>query len=1096
MTDTNQLLREYARSGSEEAFRELVSRYVDLVYSVAVRRLGGDEHLARDVVQTVFIDLARKAVRLRSESSLGGWLHRHTCFVSSNFRRTAQRCAAREQIAMEMNRANESTDAGWEQLAPVLDEAIDQLGEPDRKAIVMRYYERRDLRSVGLAIGTNEDAAQKRVTRALEKLREVLTARGASLSGTALAAVLAGRAVSAAPADLAAEVGSKALTAAGGTGLLTTLMSMMTLWRIKLAVGMAAALAVGALIYTTHSARQSAPKSSLKVAASEIAAAPSADAGSVANGASVTNQASGDLTAPAAEVLELTILAADSGRPVPGVQVNYRGWEKEKFSKKQFVSNRGGRSDVPVSRATITDLELTSVAEGFADARLAWRPDRGETIPPSYTLRLTRPVPIGGRVLDPDDQPIAGAKMGWNHQEDGSAETRPESHAFGWIEVETDSDGRWEVNRIAPEMVRRLYGTPQHPEYVAPPLLMVSENAQAEQQLREGTHVFRMGRALSVSGTVVDPDDQPLADAVVRAGNVGEASRREAKSASDGTFVVTGCKPGKNLITAEAAGFTATTLEVDVKTNTPPVRLKLARGKVLRLRLVDKAGQPIPDANVWYNTFRNEPSNLDKPAAPPTVQVEFSPKTDAEGRAIWENAPDGELTFSFHKQGFMRQDDVKVDADGQEHVITLAPALAVSGTVVDATTRQPIPKFRIACGWPSAGLDGQIQARFSSIDRFWLSFADGNFRHSFEEALIVGMKNPGYMLKFQAEGYAPFLSRVIKEDEGEVRLDVTLDRATELLVTVLLPEGQAAPNVDVALLSPGRDIRLLMPSGFSRWNSEAAGGLLQTDGQGQVRLPPDDEIRSVVAAGEAGFAQATLKQLRADPKLQLQPWGRIEGAYASGARAANRKMSLGPVQMEAGSLQFDIKAYQVQTDGEGRFTFAKVPPGTWKLNRMVPMEQTESHSSWRDEPVQDVDVRPGETLSLTLGGGTRTVNGRIRLPAGMERRDGMRLFAFIHTPFPKPPAEVQNDPAALQKWGQSPEVRAIAQKARGYQLRENADGTWSAEEVAPGQYIVSVSQMANQPDPNTKPLVAEIPVTVQEGAEPLDLGELALQAAP
>ena len=206
-------------------------------------------------------------------------------------------------------------------------------------------------------------------------------------------------------------------------------------------------------------------------------------------------------------------------------------------------------------------------------------------------------------------------------------------------------------------------------------------------------------------------------------------------------------------------------------------------------------------------------------------------------------------------------------------------------------------------------------------------------------------------------------------------------------------------------------------------------------------------------------------------------------------------MSLGPVQPEQGSLQFDSKAYQVQTDGEGRFTFPKVPPGTWKLTRMIPMDQGGSATVWRGQPVQDVDVHPGETLSVTVGAGVRSVTGRLRLPAGMERRSGERLFAFMHTPFPRPPAEVQNDPAALQTWAQSPEIRALAQKARGYQLRENGDGSWSADEVTPGQYIVSVRQMASQPDPNTKPMVAEIPVTVQEGAEPLDLGELALQAS-
>ena len=102
MTDTCQLLRDYTEHGSEAAFRELVARYIDLVYAVAVRRAGDDPHLAEDIVQTVFTDLARKARTLRHESMLGGWLHRYTCFVSSTLLRGERRRQERERQAMEM----------------------------------------------------------------------------------------------------------------------------------------------------------------------------------------------------------------------------------------------------------------------------------------------------------------------------------------------------------------------------------------------------------------------------------------------------------------------------------------------------------------------------------------------------------------------------------------------------------------------------------------------------------------------------------------------------------------------------------------------------------------------------------------------------------------------------------------------------------------------------------------------------------------------------------------------------------------------------------------------------------------------------------
>ncbi len=84
MKETHRLLREYRENRSETAFEELVNRYIDLVYSVALRRVSGDVHRAHDVVQSVFTDLARKAQDLPGDVMLGGWLHRHSCFVASN----------------------------------------------------------------------------------------------------------------------------------------------------------------------------------------------------------------------------------------------------------------------------------------------------------------------------------------------------------------------------------------------------------------------------------------------------------------------------------------------------------------------------------------------------------------------------------------------------------------------------------------------------------------------------------------------------------------------------------------------------------------------------------------------------------------------------------------------------------------------------------------------------------------------------------------------------------------------------------------------------------------------------------------------------
>src|SRR5580658_9723042 len=117
MTESQTLLVEFAKSASEAAFRELVARYIDLVYSTAVRLAGGDTHTAEDVAQIVFVDLARLAKGFSTEVQLGGWLHRHTCFVAAKTLRGERRRRFRERQAVEINAQTDHSQARLAEVA-------------------------------------------------------------------------------------------------------------------------------------------------------------------------------------------------------------------------------------------------------------------------------------------------------------------------------------------------------------------------------------------------------------------------------------------------------------------------------------------------------------------------------------------------------------------------------------------------------------------------------------------------------------------------------------------------------------------------------------------------------------------------------------------------------------------------------------------------------------------------------------------------------------------------------------------------------------------------------------------------------------------
>lgn len=211
MTNSQTLLADYIHSGSDAAFRELVTQYVDQVYSTALRLVDGDRHRAEDVAQTVFVDLARTARTLAGEVKLGGWLHRHTCFVAAKTMRGERRRQVRERQAVEMNGLQDNLN--FSSVEPILDEAINKLEEADRTAILLRFYEQQDFHSVGAAIGATEAAARMRVTRALEKLQELLRRHGVTTTAGALSVALSANVVQAAPVGLAFTVSTAAVLA-------------------------------------------------------------------------------------------------------------------------------------------------------------------------------------------------------------------------------------------------------------------------------------------------------------------------------------------------------------------------------------------------------------------------------------------------------------------------------------------------------------------------------------------------------------------------------------------------------------------------------------------------------------------------------------------------------------------------------------------------------------------------------------------------------------------------------------------------------------------------------------------------------------------
>lgn len=238
------LLTQYA-GGDESAFTRLVERYINLVYSTALRQVCNPSH-AEEITQAVFIILTRKAKLISPKTILSGWLYQTTRLTAANFLRSEIRRQHREQEAYMQSTLAESDPAAWEHITPLLDEAMGRLGETDRNAILLRFFENKTPPEVATALKLNEAAARKRLSRALEKLRKFFTKRGVVLPVAVLTAAISANSVQAAPGGLAATISASAVKGAAVAATVSTLvkgtLKLMTYAKFKMALWIGAGI--------------------------------------------------------------------------------------------------------------------------------------------------------------------------------------------------------------------------------------------------------------------------------------------------------------------------------------------------------------------------------------------------------------------------------------------------------------------------------------------------------------------------------------------------------------------------------------------------------------------------------------------------------------------------------------------------------------------------------------------------------------------------------------------------------------------------------------------------------------------------------------
>lgn len=1112
--DDHTLLREFAAGRSEAAFATLVERYVNLVWSAA-RRQVSDHALAEDIASAVFQILAHKAGALPAGTVLSSWLLRTTRFVAANAIRHETRRRQREEAAMSTLLHRSESDAAWERIAPLLDEALVQLGDRDRDALALRYFDQRSFREIGQALGVTDDTAQKRVTRALDKLRAYFEQHGAKIPAATFAAALAGNCVQAAPVGLAATLtvtAASALTGATLSALAQAAVEAIAWLRLKTLLwrGAAALLVATAVIWLASPAANSKHEVSL----SSVAASARQQASALSGNSNVANVAAVASLAPTTTNQFLfRVLDAQSGVPVPNTPLTLVRWSSaSKRTEARFTTSRAGVATLPRPNDEAMNWHYSIKVEpdGYVPKYVSWSWAQGDLlkdVPLEHTTKLDRGTLIGGVVTGELNEAIAGVKVIFSvsGMAPGAGKERERLTMLGnYHTEETDIHGRWRCDHV-PAQFGMIHWKLVHPDYQGATYrtdgpdsttLLVPVIPMADFLAQKAAMVMRAG--ISMTGTVLNESGKPIASAKVTRDHDFWGMEEGANQLTDaqGRFRFRNLAQTEVTLTVAAKGFAPTNHVVEVRPGLAELQFTLLPGRLLRGRVVDNDGRPVAKAEVQLEV---DERNLEV--------FEWSAKTDTNGRFEWNSAPHSKEKFVVIASGHEIKHGLDLVADGTEQTVVLTKAksrnVRVSGVVTDAATTQSIETFQVQVARLMSG--GEVR---SSVN-------GQNGRYNFQTHGAVGDR---FVTEVRADGYLPVRMTNAINGAPEQLLNFALTASSPITGTLLSSDGQPISGATVALLTTRRSL-------FMKNAGEIQLGMtgiesVATDSEGKFTFQPRLDVTSVVVRHPLGFADVSLATLAASRStVTLQPWGRIEGRLQSldqpVANVTVRLQSMyspAPSALQLSSVSLN---YETRTDAQGQFAFATVPPG----DRLVAVSPQFLSS-------KGVLVEPGKTAYVVLGGLGRTVTGRVvanglgavKWQQGLHQlySDPQNLAGLVR---PKP-ADFASDAEyreaanhymarSVAHWA-SPEGRAALRDRRSYALTISPDGSFRATGVLPGNYHLRIMPLSAPPmsldaKGNPRPPVTigtvEMDVTVPEvigksDTAPVDLGVLELKPAP
>ncbi|MDR3460574.1 MAG: carboxypeptidase regulatory-like domain-containing protein [Verrucomicrobiae bacterium] len=765
--------------------------------------------------------------------------------------------------------------------------------------------------------------------------------------------------------------------------------------------------------------------------------------------------------------LQLYVQDAD-GHPLADVEVNshFQAGKLDAPGQK-YVTDNSGLARVRFPDTGLESLDVSAAHDGFSGRKMLWDVKAGDVVPASYTLKLSAEVKIGGVVVDEQEVPIPGVSIRlyrfWSSQDD-RPNKKGEQASFSTMSTSTDDTGRWEAKGLPATLLDHISVEAKHPEYIGE---QSTVGGTAEKALRAETYKMILKRGLEVTGQVLDESGNPISGATVFAGQRYYRERQQMNTGDDGRFHFKRMAEGAMEFSVTAKGRMPAVKSVTVKPDMGEIIFRLGLGKTIRALVRNAAGDPLPGTRV----------SLESANGGVAESYEFETTTGDDGRFTWDGAPDEPVHFYFYKSGYEQKRRQLLQPD-IENIITLQKTRTVHGQVVDADTGNPVTKFRIGFGRNPGG--GNFYADYPGM----ADHADANGMFSLDLN-----EEEDTQVKAEADDYAEQIQPLPAAQNDTVQVTLRLKPSPALHGVVVSPAGQPLPGVSVTMTTSGGGSSASLAGGKLR--AYGSGPKISiTDDEGKFILPSPPQGATVVAVGEAGFANVPVEQVRQNSTIVLQPFGRIEGTLKIGGQPGAGKDVM--LTLSIPGIGTDWDSYKRTTDDQGHFTIEHVPPGEVQLVRLI----ATGVNSWGHSDNTVVTVNPGETTQVTLGDKGAVLAGRIRCEVQPANDAGANFDGRLSHPLPPRPAF--HSPDEAKAYYNSPEWKALMKQQKNYVAEIHPDGSFEVDDVVPGTYSMTVDARVGGQRPWEHQPFAQGSTTITvpdsfDPASPMDVGEIVLQ---